>query len=158
MDTRYDTVIIIVIGVILAIWAFYSLRAWLEEPEPLVLRTIPLNEDMDEGPAVNLLEKAGYDVVGGKMKIPLAFKVNGNTVNSRLFIDYVAVQNSSTYMVKTARRKKPMEWSGPELRDRLMPYLLLYPGCAGVLYVDTDEQSIRLITLVEDLEEEEYED
>ncbi|MCC3379712.1 hypothetical protein ACFQ5D_11695 [Paenibacillus farraposensis] len=158
MDTRYDTVIIIVIGVILAIWAFYSLRAWLEEPEPLVLRTIPLNEDMDEGPAVNLLEKAGYDVVGGKMKIPLAFKVNGNTVHSRLFIDYVAVQNSSTYMVKTARRKKPMEWSGPELRDRLMPYLLLYPGCAGVLYVDTDQQSIRLITLVEDLEEEEYED
>ena len=61
-------------------------------------------------------------------------------------------------MVKTSRRKQPMEWSGPDLRDRLMPYLLLYPGCAGVLYVDTDEKSIRLITLVEDLEEEEYED
>ncbi|ASR47003.1 hypothetical protein B4V02_10075 [Paenibacillus kribbensis] len=158
MDTRYDTVIIVVIGVILAIWALYSLRAWLEEPEPLVLKTIPINEELDEGPAVDLLEKAGYEVVGGKMKIPLAFKVNGNTVYSRLFIDYVAVRNGSTYMVTTSRRKKPIQWSGPELRDRLLPYLLLYPGCAGVLYVDTDEQSIRLITLMEDLEEEEYED
>ncbi|WP_311078637.1 hypothetical protein [Paenibacillus polymyxa] len=157
MDTRYDTVIIAVIGVILGIWALYSLRTWLKEPGPLVLKTIPINEGLDEGPATDLLEEAGYEVVGGKMKIPLAFKVNGHTVYSRLFIDYVAVRNGSTYMVKTSRRKKPMEWSGPDVRDRLMPYLLLYPGCAGVLYVDTDERSIRLITLVEDLEEEEYE-
>ncbi|TKH41904.1 hypothetical protein NST83_14680 [Paenibacillus sp. FSL R10-2782] len=158
MDTRYDTVIIVVIGVILAVWAFYGLRTWLKEPGPLVLKTIPINEELDEGPAVDLLEDAGYELVGGKMKIPLAFKVNGHTVYSRLFIDYVAVRNGSTYMVKTSRRKRPMEWNGPDLRDRLMPYLLLYPGCAGVLYVDIDERNIRLITLAEDIEEEEYKD
>jgi hypothetical protein len=158
MDTRYDTVIIVVIGVILAIWALYGLRAWLREPGPLVLKTIPINEDLDDGPVVDLLEDAGYEIVGGKMKIPLAFKVNEHTVYSRLFIDYVAVRKGSTYMVKTSRRKRPMEWSGPDLRNKLMPYLLLYPGCAGVLYVDTDEQSIRLITLVEDADDAEYAD
>ena len=55
MDTRYDTVIITVIGVILGIWALYSLRAWLKEPGPLVLKTIPINEDLNEGPAVDQL-------------------------------------------------------------------------------------------------------
>ncbi|MDP4096730.1 hypothetical protein OIN60_08090 [Paenibacillus sp. P96] len=150
MDSRYDTFLVAAIGAVLAIWALYAFRSWLREPEHPRLYAIPLNEEIEEGPASAILEENGYEVIGGRLRVPLAFDVNGETIQSRLYIDYIAEQDRGIYIVKTSRRRKPMEWSGSEIRDKFLPLLLLYPEVVGVLYVDTEERTVRRIVLTAD--------
>ncbi|MNP64601.1 hypothetical protein D3C76_1601090 [compost metagenome] len=72
-----------------------------------------------------------------------------------MFIDYVALdEDGAIYLVKTARKRMPLEWTGSSLRDRLLPFFLLYPDCAGMLYVDIYEAEIRQIHF--EWDEEEY--
>ncbi|MEK3787879.1 hypothetical protein [Paenibacillus sp. FSL K6-1230] len=156
MDTGYDSILMVCIAAGLLIWGYVGLRYWLEQPRRRQMEAIPLNNEIQPGPAVDILEKAGYEVVGGKMRIPLAFLIDKETVHSRLYMDYIAVMDDDTYMVKTSRRKQPMEWSGPEMRDKYLSLMLIYPSCAGILYVDTDQESIKRIVLAEDHDLEMY--
>ncbi|MFM9279060.1 hypothetical protein [Paenibacillus jiagnxiensis] len=147
MDTRYDTFLVAAIGVVLAIWALYAFRSWLRRPEHPRLHAIKLNEEIEEGPASAILEENGYEVIGGRLRVPLSFDINGETINSGLYIDYIAERDEGVYIVRTSRRRKPIEWSGSEIRDKFLPLLLLYPEVAGVLYVDTEEGTVRRIEL-----------
>ncbi|MNW52034.1 hypothetical protein D3C74_295350 [compost metagenome] len=47
-----------------------------------------------------------------------------------------------------------MEWTGSGLRRDLLPFLLLYPECAGVLYVDPDQGELKEISLTTEEDEE----
>ncbi|WDQ31809.1 hypothetical protein PTQ21_26005 [Paenibacillus marchantiae] len=114
-----------------------------------------LNLEIQDSPAVDLLEAEGYEVIGGKMKIPLAFEADESVYFSRLFIDYVAERDDERYLVKTSRRRQPLELTGPSLRDRFLYYLLLYPSCEGLLYVDLEESDIKVIRLM-DYQEDVY--
>ncbi|MFB5759534.1 hypothetical protein [Paenibacillus medicaginis] len=147
MDTRYDTFLVAALGAVLAIWALYAFRSWLRKPEHPRLYAISLNEEIEEGPASAILEENGYEVIGGRLRVPLAFDVNGETINSGLYIDYIAERDEGVYVVKTSRRSKPIEWSGTAIRDKFLPLLLLYPEIAGVLYVDMEEGAVRRIVL-----------
>lgn len=155
MNGQSDTIVIGVLAVILIIWLFYGLRNWLNRPVPVSLSGMQLNSDIPHSPVVDLLEAEGYEVIGGKMKIPLAFEVNESVYYSRLFVDYVAERDEIRYLVKTSRRRQPVEFTGPAIRDRFLYYLLLYPGCEGILYVDTEESSVKIIRLM-DYEEDVY--
>ncbi|MNW21482.1 hypothetical protein D3C71_2224330 [compost metagenome] len=55
--------------------------------------------------------------------------------------------------MRTARERSGIEWTGSGIRKELLPYLLLYPECAGVLYVDADQAEIKEITLSTDDDE-----
>jgi hypothetical protein len=147
MDSRYDTFLVTAICAVLAIWALYAFRSWLRKPEHPRLYAIKLNEEIEEGPASAILEENGYEVIGGRLRVPLSFDVNGETINSGLYIDYIAERDEGVYIVKTSRRRKPMAWSGTEIRDKFLPLLLLYPEVTGVLYVDTEEGTVRRILL-----------
>lgn len=155
MNGQYDTIVIGVFAVCLIVWLFIGLRNWLNRPIPVSLAELRLNENIQDSPALILLEANGYDVIGGKMKVPLAFEANESVLYSRLFIDYVAEREEARYLVKTSRRRQPLELSGPAVRDRLLPYLLLYPGCEGPLYVDIEHSDIIVIRLM-DYQEEVY--
>ncbi|WP_342551786.1 hypothetical protein [Paenibacillus sp. FSL R7-0652] len=155
MNGQYDTIVIGVFAVCLIVWLFIGLRNWLNRPIPVSLAELQLNENIQDSPALILLEANGYDVIGGKMKVPLAFEANESVLYSRLFIDYVAEREEARYLVKTSRRRQPLELSGPAVRDRLLPYLLLYPGCEGLLYVDIEHSDIIVIRLM-DYQEEVY--
>lgn len=135
---------------------YRGFRSWVRKP--FTLRSgigFQMNEDIVEHPAVDLLEEAGYEVVSDKLKVPLAFKVDRHILHSRLFIDYIAVKNGEFYLVRTARERLPIEWTGSGLRRDLLPYLLLYPECAGLLYVDTEQGLLKEITLTTDEDEDE---
>lgn len=153
MEGQYDKVVIAFFGLIVLIWILYGVRKWLQDPAPEHMPELMLNEEIQEHPALYILEREGYEVIGGKLKVPLSFQVNQNTLYSRLFIDYVAEKEDEVYIVKTSRSRMPVEWTGSGIRDRLLLYLLLYPTCDGLLYVDTEEETIKRISL---LDEDDY--
>ncbi|WP_090810683.1 hypothetical protein [Paenibacillus sp. 276b] len=155
MDGQYDTIVIGVLAVCLILWVFSGFRNWVNRPIPVNLSGMQLNLEIQDSPAVDLLEAEGYEVIGGKMKIPLAFEADESVYYSRLFIDYVAERDDERYLVKTSRRRQPLELTGPSLRDRFLYYLLLYPGCEGLLYVDLEESDIKVIRLM-DYQEDVY--
>ncbi|MCT1397464.1 hypothetical protein AK95_17850 [Paenibacillus sp. LC231] len=148
MNERYDWLLMILLGVVIALLIGYRLNRWLMSPSPDRLPGIPINEHIPDHPAIGMLEQEGYDVVGGKVKINLSFETGHRPILSRLFIDYIASDDSGElYMVKLARERMPVDWTGSGIRDRLMPFLLLYPECAGLLYIDVNEKSIHRLSM-----------
>jgi hypothetical protein len=63
-------------------------------------------------------------------------------LESRFFVDHFVQSEQDWFVVKVARSRKPLEMSGSSIRDHLLPYQLLYPDAAGVLYLDVDLQKI----------------
>lgn len=140
---RSDEFVMIGIIALIVVWIYFAFRKWLLEPTSL--RYIPLNNDIKESVAVQLLERAGYEVIGGKFRIPFHFTVNGDDLHSRLFVDLVARQGKECYLVKIARDRMPIDWTGSGVRNRLLAYFLIYGDCAGILYIDEKEQQIHKI-------------
>ncbi|MBV6714532.1 hypothetical protein [Paenibacillus chitinolyticus] len=145
-----DTLILILLLGLLAAWAGISFRKWLYEPyadsfQPV--RITDYNEVPEDDDVVELLIGAGFDVVGGKTKIPISMTLNQKEeLYSRLFIDYFAEKEDNLYLVKVARERKPLEMTGSAIRDMLLVYSLLVPEAAGVLYVDMNGRKIKQIT------------
>jgi hypothetical protein len=135
---------------------YRGLQSWLSKP--FTLRSgigFDFNENIVEHPAVDLLEQAGYKIISDKLKVPFAFKVQGNIMHSRLFIDYVVTKERDMYLVRVSRERLDIQWTGSGVRKEFLSFLLLYPDCAGLLYVDTDQGSIKEISLTNDDDEEE---
>lgn len=143
MNERYDGLLMVLIGIVVIVLIVYRVNRWLMSPQPNLLPGIPINDRIPDHPVIGLLEQEGYEVVGGKVKINLSFSSGDRKIHSRLFIDYVASDGGGQlYMVKLARERMPIDWTGSGIRDRLMPYLLLYPECAGLLYIDMNDQEV----------------
>lgn len=141
----------LVLLVVFLLWRSFS--SWLYKPAPFKPGIgFEVNEHFEHTAAVELLERHGYEVVSGKLKIPLAFRCDDSVLTSRLYIDYVASKNGEYYIVKEARERKPLEWTGSGVRDAMLPFLLLYPDCEGMLYINGEMNEIRKIRLVEDEE------
>lgn len=156
MGAYSDGLLMLLIAGIGVYLLYRGFRSWVRKP--FTLRSgigFEMNEEILEHPAVDLLEQAGYEIVSDKLKVPLAFRVDKDVLHSRLFIDYIAVKDREFYLVRTARERKPIEWTGSGVRRELLPYLLLYPECAGVLYVDPDQGEIREVSLTTDEDEDE---
>ncbi|NQX44967.1 hypothetical protein HQN87_06465 [Paenibacillus tritici] len=147
-----DKAVVALMGLAAAIFIIYRIYIWLQgSPQSFLKDRVPINKVIQRHPCIGLLEDAGYEVVGGKLKIPLSFQVNGAPMYSRLFIDYVALKNEEHYyLVILSRPRKELEFTGSGLRDTLLPYLLIYPDCSGVLYVDTVNSNIHVINFGKD--------
>ncbi|MGF7048599.1 hypothetical protein J2T13_003107 [Paenibacillus sp. DS2015] len=155
MEGRADVIVMALIGIILIVGVIYLIRNWLLDSSSTRGLVIPMNEYIPDHPAVDLLLSAGYEVLGGRVKIPLYFEVEEDSYQSRLFIDYVVSgANGGVYLVKMARHRKPLEWTGSGIRDQLLPYFLLYPDCSGILHLDVTKREVRLIEF--DWDEEEW--
>lgn len=151
-----DGLLMLIIAGIAVYFAYRGFVSWVRKP--LTLRAglnFEMNEVIKAHPAVDLLEQSGYEVISDKLKIPLAFKTEDKLLYSRMYIDYIAVRNGEFYIVKTARDRLNIEWTGSGLRRDILPYLLLYPDCAGVLYVDASQGEIKEILLIHGDEAEE---
>lgn len=147
-----DKAVMVLIGLAVVIFLVYRVYIWLQNsPRSFIKDRVPLNKEITPHPSIEWLEAAGYEVIGGKLKIPLAFNVNGSSMYSRLFIDYVASkEEESFYLVILSRPRKELQFTGSALRDALLPYLLIYPDCSGVLYVNTVSSAIHVISLGRD--------
>ncbi|WP_106768076.1 hypothetical protein [Paenibacillus faecalis] len=148
MNERYDGLLMVLIGIIVILLLVWRLNRWLTSPASSQLPGVPINEVIPDHPAIELIEQEGYEVIGGKVKVNLTFDTDEMPVYSRLFIDYVVTDDSGDlYLVKLSRERKPLDWTGSGIRDGLMPFMLLYPECAGLLYIDMNENTIRRITM-----------
>ncbi|MBB3109189.1 hypothetical protein FHS18_001241 [Paenibacillus phyllosphaerae] len=143
-----DWLVMIAAGILAVYWIYRGFYRWLHEPPGLhsnllLSRAEAVNEE-DEN--VQLLEQNGYEVTYGKYRLPISIDLDGERLQSRLFIDMIAEKDGKHYIVKTARERMPIDWTGSGVRDKLMIYALLLPEAEGVLFVDHKEQLIRTIT------------
>ncbi|WP_055107696.1 hypothetical protein [Paenibacillus ihumii] len=156
MSEYTDRFLMVIIAGIAALLLYRGFRIWLRKPFTLGSGVgFEFNENIQEHPAIDLLESEGFEVVSDKLKVPLAFRVDAQVLHSRLYIDYVVKKHGEYYLVRKTRERQPIEWTGAGLRRDILPYLLLYPDCAGVLYIDTELGQIKEITLSTDLDDAE---
>ncbi|XEC92839.1 hypothetical protein AB6A23_15725 [Paenibacillus tarimensis] len=141
-----DWVVMFVAGGLILLWLYRIFYRWLHSP--VGTRVVLLGEGLEldaDDEYVQFLEAEGYTVTSGKHRIPVHIELDGNVLTSRLYIDYVAEKDGTTYIVKTARDRMPMDWTGSGVRDRLMVYALLVPHCKGILFADSKTREIRTI-------------
>ncbi len=150
---RGDSLILLLLSVFIIGWLLYRFRFWLMAP-PKGRPAIDPDPEVPSTVAVELLEFSGYEVLTGKRRIPIQIQVNDRELlESRLFIDHFAAEEEKLYVVKVARDRKPLDWTGSGLRDQLLVYQLLYPEAEGILYVDPRQKTIEKIRF--DVPEEE---
>lgn len=155
MGSSFDGLLMVLIAAILIYIGYRTFRRWVRRPFGLKSWIgFEMNDQILEHPAVDLLEEAGFEVLSDKLKIPLAFQVDDRKLHSRLFIDYIVAKGGEFYLVRTARERMPVEWTGSGVRRDFLPFLLLYPECAGLLYVDAEQNILREITLTTDEDED----
>ncbi len=141
-----DQFVILLILIILLVIGWFRFKRWLYSPARLKL-PFPTYTPVPHSEAVRLMEQAGYEVICGKKKVPLLVDVDDIPLDSRLFVDYFARKGEELYVVKLARERQPIQWTGSGVRDKLLPYCYLFSETHGVLYVDVEEGSIRKIKM-----------
>lgn len=147
MEQFGDWLIMIIAGGLLAFWLLRVFYKWLHQPVSVNRLTLGKGARLDpEDENIRFLESSGYEVLSCKHRVPIAISLDGEQLESRLYIDYIAEADGELFIVKTARDRMPMDWTGSGVRDRLFVYSLLLPECDGILFVDVKEQIIRKIT------------
>jgi hypothetical protein len=143
-----DWLVMLIAGGLLLYWLYRAFYRWLHEPPGLNTKLLlsEAAEVQEDDESVRFLEQAGYEVTHGKYRVPITIYLDGQELQSRLFIDMIAEKEGKHYIVKTARERMPIDWTGSGVRDRLLVYALLLPECEGVLFVDQKERTIRTIT------------
>lgn len=124
---------------ILAIIVYLLIRRWLPFTftEWLFQSRRKNKEFQGEVPA--LLKKNGYQLIDGKIKVPMTIDFDEKTYGSRLYIDYIVKKEREWYLVFVERMRKPLKRYGPGLRDMFLSYYLLYKP-TGILYVTKDQR------------------
>jgi len=99
------------------------------------------------GAALNLLQNNGYEVIQGKIRIPIDVNTNERNYQSRIIIDYIAKRNGKLYIVKILNKRKKERISGSFLRDELLTMQLMYRADRS-LYIDLEKEKIYDIDFV----------
>ncbi|WP_159882237.1 hypothetical protein [Paenibacillus puerhi] len=140
-----DGLVVLLLIAALGFWVFVSIRGKMRdavEASP-PLDWLSADAEIPEDETTSLLAEHGYRVLAGKRRIPITIRVNdGETLQSRLFLDYMAERDGSFFAVKVAKERKPLEPTGSSLRDRLLVYQLLDEQTEGVLYVRLAEREV----------------
>lgn len=147
MNRSGEIFVFFLVTIVVAYWGYRMFQRWLHSAPrlrlPLTLKdqeAFPPDEHLSD-----ILLEAGYELLTGKQRVPIRIDVDGEAMRSRYFIDGVARDEESWYVVKVSRARQNLEWTGSSLRDKLLPYALLFDEAAGILYVDLDDLSVRKI-------------
>lgn len=146
MPQQEDLFFVIILIVVLAVIGWFRFKKWLYAPSRIRL-PFPDYTPVPRTEAVSMMEKAGYEVICGKKKVPLLVEVDDIPMDSRLFVDYFARKGEELYVVKVAKQRQPIEWTGSGVREKLLPYCYLFTETHGVLYVDVEEGSVRKVRM-----------
>jgi hypothetical protein len=127
-------------------WTWQRFTRWLHEPPGSRLRRLAKGTIVQPDEATLFLEGHGYQVLSGKHRIPLGVAVDdGPAQATRLYFDYLAVQEDQYFLVKLERSRQPLDWTPSGLRERLLVYALLFPDCDGILVADPKERQLRKV-------------
>jgi len=140
-----DLVVLMLVLAVFAVWGSIAFRRWLyRTPDVRVPEAV--DGKLPQGEVVELLADHGYEVTHGKWKIGVTVRVDDRALGSSLFVDYFAKQGDRVFVVKVAKSRKPLDVTvGSAVRERLLPYALLYEETAGVLYVDPSARKVHQI-------------
>jgi len=146
MSRLADLVATVAVSLMLLVWLIHRFKRWLEAPVRVRL-PVPEPAPFARNEAVQLLEEAGYEVISGRVKVPVLVEVDDEPLDmaSRLFVDFFARKEHEVYLVKVSRARRPVEWTASALRDRFMMYHWLFRDTHGLLYVDLEEKRVRKI-------------
>jgi hypothetical protein len=139
-----DTYVIVLLMLILFVWLYVRMkRKWVDEGA----WRVPNGEDagMPDPDLVAVLEQAGYSLVSGKQRIPIVIHADHERMESRIFIDGLVEREEELFVLRVARERMPMEWTGSSIRDHLLPLHLLYKSAAGIVYIDPKSGFLRQI-------------
>ena len=146
MNPNSDIYVFYLIVAGLLLWGWMLLKKWLMKPAAAKLSFLK-NASFPEGKTAGLLKQFGYEVVSGKVRVPLTVSVDGKRYQSRIYIDYIVQKDGKLYAARIERGRQPVKWSGSSLRDQFFAYCFLDPGLDGVVHIDEDKQQIKLITM-----------
>lgn len=140
-----DAYIVILLLLVGAVWGWFYVR---RKGITFSFHMRKIGQEVASLPTdvIDFLEFSGYEIIGGKHKIPISIEVDGHLLQTRLFIDGYAKLDQEIFLVRVARERKPLEWTGSGIREYLLPYYLLYPQAAGILYVNIHMRTIKTIT------------
>ncbi|REK66035.1 hypothetical protein [Cohnella laeviribosi] len=155
MERFGDWLLFLTAAGLLLLWLWRRFNLWLLEPPNARLRRLANAGEVEPSEAVALLEEQGFEVLSGKHRIPLRVAVDDQPSQpTRLYFDYLAQKDHKYYLVKMERWRNPMEWTASGLRERLLPYALLFPESDGIVVVDLKERIVRTVRFkVEDEKE-----
>ncbi|MCC3373403.1 hypothetical protein [Cohnella sp. REN36] len=154
---RFGDGLVFVIAVAAIAWlAWRRFRRWLHEPPSLRLRRLAQAGNIVEpDEAVDFLQEQGYQVLSGKHRVPLGVMVDDGPVQTtRIYFDYFVSKGDQFYLVRLERSRQPIDWTASGLRERLLPYALLFPECDGIVVADPKDRMLRTVRFrVEDEKE-----
>ena len=136
-----DVQVLAVLLAALAVWGWIAFRRWLRRPYGVKAPVAAAKVRPDE--VTELLADYGYEVTHGKRKVAIKVRVNDKELGSSLFVDYFARKDGRNYVVKVARPRMPVDLNaGSAVREKLLPFALLYDDTAGVLYVEPRSRQV----------------
>lgn len=144
MPYNTDAWVFLIIVVAVAVWIGYGISRWLDKP-PSSINFLLQSAPPGSGPNKRLLEQHEYEVLSGKVRIPIKVRHNEQTLNTRVYLDYVVKQEDDIYVVKVAKDRDQIQWSGSGIRDQFMALAFLHDQIAGVIYLDTKQQTLHRI-------------
>jgi len=149
-----DKYVLILVIIIILIWLMIAFKRWLYAPRIINLPFLPDdNKKLPSTEAVDFLESQGYDVLYGKHKVPIYMIIDDKEdkpLQSQYFIDYFARKDEMIYIVKLAKARQSIPWTGSSIRDHFLPLFLIYEEVSGVLYVDMNLRKIKKIVFTLD--------
>ncbi len=139
-----DVLALIFVLFVFACWGLIVFRRWLHRAPDV---KAPIAEGrLPDDEVTALLADHGYVVTHGKHKVNVTVRIDDKTLGSQMFVDYFAKRGDAVYVVKVAKSRKPLDLTvGSAVRERLLPYALLYDDTAGVLYVDVVSRQVHQI-------------
>lgn len=144
MHYSTDAWVLLVLLAAVAVWVGYGISRWLERP-PSSLKFLLQSAPPGSGPNKRLLEQHHYEVLSGKVRIPIKVNYNDQKLNTRIYLDYVVRQDDDIYVVKIAKDRDNMKWSGSGIRDQFLALALLHEQISGVIYLEPKQQTLHII-------------
>ncbi|MBB6675226.1 hypothetical protein [Cohnella nanjingensis] len=146
MDRFGDGLVFVVALVLIGWWIWRRFDNWLHEPPSSRLRKLAQAGEVEPDEAVDFLQEHGYSVLSGKHRVPLGVIVDDGPVQTtRLYFDYFAAKEDRYYLVRLERSRQPIDWTASGLRERLLPYALLFPECDGIIVADPKDRLLRTV-------------
>lgn len=125
MLERGDVFVYVLLVLIAVIWLLVLSRR---------KRAVSVVDVPTSGKVVQLLRSEGYEIVSGKIKLPLLVSAGGEEAESHLTADFLVKSAGRTYVVKV-ERKQSEPFHPKRVQERYLPVCLAFKA-HGVVRVD----------------------
>ncbi|TVX92803.1 DNA-binding protein [Paenibacillus agilis] len=142
-----DSFVLVIIIVGLVVWGLVAAYRYWNREEPM--EQLYISEHMVHDEEVEtLLEREGYDVVGGKFYVPLYIQMdNQDEQMSRIWVDLIVTKHNNWYVVRLVRERMQLDWTTNGVRKLWLSYKIAFPDCEGLLIVNQADRSVKLIRM-----------